>query len=180
MSLPALQTADATEAIIATVTMLKQEGDTWRAIAESYQAAFDDQTRRFQELQDIYYATRAELENERNSNRSRQKLSETSQLAVDGPDDKCDNFSSGSATIYEPSHTEVVWRPDTGSRRAEQLRVPATLPESLEKACAFCSGKDTMQQLFEDQLQGRRTAFEAHRTVTEGLLAQLRDEMSMA
>lgn len=180
MSFPALATSDAAEAIVAAITMLKQERDTWRAVADSYQEAFNDQTRRLQELQDIYFATRAELENERNSNCRRQKSAEASQPVVNATDDKCDNYSSGSATIYEPSHTEVVWHPDTVSHRMEHLRVPVALSKSLDKACPFCSGQPTMQHLLDDQHQGRRTAFEAHRTVTEGLLAQLRDEMTLA
>ncbi|KAF1841249.1 uncharacterized protein K460DRAFT_399072 [Cucurbitaria berberidis CBS 394.84] len=44
---------------------VKVERDTWQAVALQYRTAFEAQTRRLQELQDICFATQAELENER-------------------------------------------------------------------------------------------------------------------
>lgn len=44
---------------------LKIERDTWQAVALQYKSAFDTQTDRLQELQDICFAAHAELENKR-------------------------------------------------------------------------------------------------------------------
>jgi hypothetical protein len=48
-----------------TVHQLKVERDTWQAVALEYKKAFNSQTSRLQELQDVCFATQAELENER-------------------------------------------------------------------------------------------------------------------
>ena len=56
---------DFTEEIQGAVRQLKIERDTWQAVALQYKAAFETQTTRLQELQDICFATQAELENER-------------------------------------------------------------------------------------------------------------------
>lgn len=56
---------DITAEIESTVRQLKIERDTWQAVALQYKAAFEAQTRRLHELQDVCYATQAELENER-------------------------------------------------------------------------------------------------------------------
>lgn len=44
---------------------LKVERDTWQAVALQYKTAFEAQTKRMEELQDICFATQADLENER-------------------------------------------------------------------------------------------------------------------
>jgi hypothetical protein len=264
MSLPSNDTSDPVEAIVATVAAIKQERDTWRAVAESYRTAFEDHTTRLQELQNIYFATQAELENERNTTRrSRQTFSEISQVSMPATnslvkaDDKSDNASSGTSTIYEESHADVSWRPNVCFRRVEhfnsqcdygtalkevdhllcgplspQTRVEGLLlksnvmrkserPYDALAACSealelcnrivglhvflpriqyqrgmclyhlrmtkqareafddICADDDllhtkaaAMRDSCREQLQGRRSGFEAHRTVTEGLLAQ--------
>ncbi|KAF2871461.1 hypothetical protein BDV95DRAFT_493453 [Massariosphaeria phaeospora] len=51
------------------VQALKRQRDTWEAVAQQYKTAFQDQTARLNELQDICFATQAELENERTASR---------------------------------------------------------------------------------------------------------------
>lgn len=51
------------------VHRLKLERDTWRAVAEQYKEAFDAQTARLKQLQDVCIATQAELENQRAASR---------------------------------------------------------------------------------------------------------------
>lgn len=260
---------DAAEDIVYTINALKEERDTWRAMAEIYQRAFDDQTVRLEELQNICFATQAELENERTDSRRNQKSSETSQASLhsgghcttDGTDDKREIDSFGTATIYESSHTDLNWRSNFCFRRVEQftkqhdygtalkevdhlLRGPLTPQARVEglliksnimrksewmwEALAACSEAlelchrleelqaylpkiqyqrgvcyyqlqmtkqareafnevcaeddllyakaSAMRDSCDDQLQGRRSGFEAHRTVTEGLLSQLHEE----
>ncbi|KAJ4352377.1 uncharacterized protein N0V89_007725 [Didymosphaeria variabile] len=264
--------AEAADDLAATVLGLKKERDTWRAVAESYQKAFEDQTARLAEVQDICFATQMELENERIANRHSQKSSEVSQASphgtidgTDGTDDKLDNSSSGTATIYESRHAEVTLRPNFCFRRVEyftarrdydtalrevdhllrgpltpQARIEGLLLKStimrrlewlydalavcseglelcnrLEELHAYlpriqyqrgfcyyqlqmlkqareafnevCADDDVlyakaseMREFCDDQLHGRRPGFEAHRTVTEGLLAQISDDDSQS
>ncbi|KAF2451326.1 hypothetical protein P171DRAFT_315990, partial [Karstenula rhodostoma CBS 690.94] len=247
---------------------LKQERDTWRAVAESYQQAFEDQTARLQEVQAICWATQMELENERAANHRRQKSSEVSMRGggarvMDGIDGQLDGTSLGTAAVYESSHAEVTWRPNFCFRRVEHftaqcdygtalkevdqlLRGPLTPQARVEglllksnimrksawifDALAACSEAmelcnrleelhahlpriqyqrgicyyqlhmlkqareafndicmndnllyaeaSEMLDCCDDELQGRRPGFEAHRTVTEGLLSQLYDSRS--
>ncbi|OSS44143.1 hypothetical protein B5807_11192 [Epicoccum nigrum] len=51
--------------LVNAVHQLKIDRDTWKAVALQYKAAFEGQTARFRELQDICFASQAELENER-------------------------------------------------------------------------------------------------------------------
>ncbi|KAF2032446.1 hypothetical protein EK21DRAFT_98864 [Setomelanomma holmii] len=62
---PTVTMHDFTTEIQAAVHQLKIERDTWQAVALQYKAAFETQSARFQELQDVCFATQAELENER-------------------------------------------------------------------------------------------------------------------
>jgi hypothetical protein len=260
--------ADTADDLAAAVLALKHERDTWRAVAESYQKAFEDQTARLQELQNICVATQMELENERTAIRHGKKSSEVSQASLRGGahrtidviNDKFDGASFGTAVIYESSCAEVTWRPNVCFQRVEcfaaqrdygtalkevdcllrgpltpQARVDGLLLKStimrksewLFDALAACSealelcnhleelhahlprvqyqrgicyyqlqmlkqareafndvcAKDDllyaeafeMRECCDDQLHGRRPGFEAHRTVTEGLLYQLYD-----
>lgn len=61
---PALD-MDSILAIEQLVRDLKVDRDTWQAVALQFKAAFEAQAARLQELQDICFATQAELENER-------------------------------------------------------------------------------------------------------------------
>ncbi|KAJ4301774.1 hypothetical protein N0V90_003868 [Kalmusia sp. IMI 367209] len=260
--------ADVAEDLETAIRALKEERDTWRAVAESYQAAFLTQTAHLRELQDICVATQAELENERTTNRRSQAKSDVSQASLcsggkhttDGTDDKLEDTACGTATIYESNHDELSWRPNFCFARIEhfanqrdygtalkeidhllrgsltpQARIEGLLLKSnimrksdwLYDALAACSealelcnrleelqaylpkiqyqrgicyyqlqmtgqARDAFSEVCaddnllyakaselrdfcEDQLQDRRSGFEAHRTVTEGLLAQLHD-----
>jgi hypothetical protein len=63
--MPVLAKPNFATGIKETVHQLKVERDTWQAVALQYRAAFEAQTSRLKELQDICFATQAELENER-------------------------------------------------------------------------------------------------------------------
>ena len=81
---------DALSAIEHMVRDLNVDRDTWQAVALQYKEAFEAQTARLQELQDICFATQAELENERAQNQNASSL---------------DGFEQrfGTATVYSPS-----------------------------------------------------------------------------
>lgn len=260
--------AETSEQLQTAIHALKAERDTWRAVAESYQAAFLSQTSRLHELQNICVATQAELENERTMNRRNQAGSGASQTSLRGgglqnsieAHDSLDNASFGTAIIHEPvCATSFRFNPCFG--RVEQLasqhdygtalkevdyllrgsltpkaRVEGLLlkgsimrkSERLYDALATCSealelchrldglqhylpriqyqrglcyyhlqmikqareafsevyaddnlmyaNAFELRNLCDDQLQGRRSGFEAHRTVTEGLLSQLYED----
>ncbi|PSN62267.1 hypothetical protein BS50DRAFT_141619 [Corynespora cassiicola Philippines] len=57
--------------IINTVRQLKEERDTWKAVADMYKHALEAQTARLCELQSICFATQAELENEKTAANTR-------------------------------------------------------------------------------------------------------------
>jgi hypothetical protein len=61
------------------VHKLKVDRDTWKAVALKYKVAFEAQTNRLQELQDVCFAAQAELEIERVGHRRLQALSEQRQ-----------------------------------------------------------------------------------------------------
>ncbi|KAF2829573.1 hypothetical protein CC86DRAFT_404207 [Ophiobolus disseminans] len=85
------------------VCQLKVERDTWQAVALQYKAAFTAQTHRLQELQDVCFATQAELENERIQQRRRQIESDQSHRnhpsKVDGAEDQTFPPSFGTAIV---------------------------------------------------------------------------------
>lgn len=276
MLVPTIGSVDAVAAaaddVAAMVLALKQERDTWRAMAELYQKAFEGQSARLKELQNICFATQAELENERTSNRRRQKSSEMSQAplrgggghrSLDGTHDKLEDSSFGTAMTFESNPTEVLWRSDICFRRVEhftnqrdygtalkeldhllrgpltpQTRVESLLlkttimrkSEWLYDALAACSealelcnrledlhaylpkiqyqrglcyyqlqmlkqAREAFSEVCADEqllyakaselrdtcdelLQGRRSGFEVHRTVSEGLVSALHDSRS--
>ncbi|KAL5115100.1 hypothetical protein ACEQ8H_007015 [Pleosporales sp. CAS-2024a] len=72
--MPAAIASDFGAQIQQAVRSLKVERDTWKAVAAKYKAAFDAQTRRFEDLQDICFATQAELQNERIHHRQLQEM----------------------------------------------------------------------------------------------------------
>lgn len=94
---------DTTAAIHAAVRQLKVERDTWQAIALQYKAAFEAQTSRFQEMQDVCFATQAELENERASNRQLRLSSDRQETDlpsnVDGSKDSHANLFGSAAVL---------------------------------------------------------------------------------
>ncbi|KAF2240927.1 hypothetical protein BU26DRAFT_184554 [Trematosphaeria pertusa] len=97
------------------VRNVKEERDTWRVVALQYKAAFEAQTARLRELQDICIATQAELENERTARKRLHTKSESYQYEepgrVDGAHDPDDCPYPGSATILEPTQIKSTWQP---------------------------------------------------------------------
>ncbi|KAJ4368033.1 hypothetical protein N0V83_006388 [Neocucurbitaria cava] len=85
------------------VHKLKVERDTWEAVASKYKEAFEAQTKRLQELQDICFATQAELENERAQQRRLHVTSDPSENrrpgTVDGTGESSRAQSFGTAAI---------------------------------------------------------------------------------
>ncbi|KAF3043064.1 hypothetical protein E8E11_000372 [Didymella keratinophila] len=105
---------DAAADLVRTVHQLKVDRDTWQALALQYKAAFEAQTARLRELQDICTATQAELENERAQYRRLH-------MGLDGaqhdrpptPDStvEVDNTQSfGTAIVLPASRIDMSWR----------------------------------------------------------------------
>ena len=99
---------------------LKVDRDTWHAVALQYRAAFEAQTARFNVLQDVCFATQAELENEQVQQRRRQTLASHSENSLhgnyDGAEDHQRNGFFGTATILSPRkiNTEHARKPSDG------------------------------------------------------------------
>lgn len=91
------------------VRQLKSERDTWQAVATRYKAAFGAQTATVKELQDICFATQAELENERVQYRHRHNESDAilndHSGNVDGAQHVHHERQFGTALIQPPSQT---------------------------------------------------------------------------
>jgi tetratricopeptide (TPR) repeat protein len=103
---------DSIEEIQAVVCQLKQERETWRTVAQQYKTAFEEQTARLRQLQDICVATQAELENERTSNRqarSDPSLHCGADSAADVVEDTPEDLSFGTATASS-SHAQPSWQ----------------------------------------------------------------------
>jgi hypothetical protein len=97
------------------VRQLKVERDTWKALALQYKAAFEAQTTRLKELQDICFASQAELENEKAQKRRLQLLSDRSQTEapgrVDGTQDCRPEPFFGTAVVFP----QAKRRPSSGT-----------------------------------------------------------------
>jgi len=89
---------------------LKVDRDTWQAVALQYKAAFEAQTSRLHELQDVCFATQAELENERAQQQRLQTISGEREnhrpATFDGTEDLHVNFTFGTATVCLPKEIE--------------------------------------------------------------------------
>jgi len=98
---------DFTAEIQAAVRQLKVERDTWQAIALQYKTAFEAQTTRLQELQDVCFATQAELENERAQARRLQLSSDRHQTNlpydIEGAVESHHQQLFGSAAVFPPT-----------------------------------------------------------------------------
>jgi hypothetical protein len=85
---------------------LKIDRDTWHAVALQYKAAFEAQTHRLQEMQNVCFATQAELENERVKQRRLHAASNQSEnyrpAIYDGAEGLKLDLSFGTAAIYSP------------------------------------------------------------------------------
>ncbi|KAH3956570.1 hypothetical protein HBI56_237590 [Parastagonospora nodorum] len=103
--------SDLTAQIQGPVQTLKIDRDTWKAVALKYKAAFEAQTSRFKELQDLCFATQAELQNERVERRQLQELSEQRELnrmsTIDGADEP---RAYGTATVFRGGHQRQASR----------------------------------------------------------------------
>ncbi|KAL1798551.1 hypothetical protein ACET3X_002588 [Alternaria dauci] len=88
---------------------LKVDRDTWQAVALQYKKAFEAQTTRLQQLQDICFAAQAELENERAQHQRLQAVSDGREnhrpSALDGVEDLQPRFTLPSATVSAPTRT---------------------------------------------------------------------------
>ena len=89
---------------------LKVDRDTWQAVALQYKEAFETQSNRLQQLQDVCFAAQAELENER---AQRQRLRVVSDgrdnhrpTSLDGVEDLEVNFTFDTAAVHAPIRTE--------------------------------------------------------------------------
>jgi len=111
VKMPAITMPDLTAQIQGPVQTLKIDRDTWKAVALKYKAAFEAQTSRFKELQDVCFATQAELQNERVERRQLQELSEQRERnrmsTMDGADEP---RVYGTATVFRGSHQRQASR----------------------------------------------------------------------
>jgi tetratricopeptide (TPR) repeat protein len=119
-----------TKEILAAVTQLKRESETWRAVAEEYKAAFEEQTACLQELQNICVATQAELENERTERRRTQARSASLRggagFSTDDSAGYLDDITFGTVALKSQRDAELFLEPSSKAispcfRRVEQL-----------------------------------------------------------
>jgi hypothetical protein len=114
VTMPGIAMDDLTADICETVHRLKVERDTWEAVALKYKAAFETQTSRLKELQNLCFATQAELENERAQHHRSQTMSDSTQChrpsTINGAEDLKD---FGTATILTRDSTVNSLRPRT-------------------------------------------------------------------
>lgn len=112
--MPALTAVDVAADLVESVQQLKIDRDTWQALALQYKAAFEAQTARLQELQDICFATQAELENERVEHRRLHiGLDGTPHdrlVTVNNSDDVDTSHSFGTAVVLSPTRIDMGWR----------------------------------------------------------------------
>jgi hypothetical protein len=99
-----------------TVHQLKVERDTWQAVALEYKKAFNSQTSRLQELQDVCFATQAELENERAQQRRLHTPTDRRQRSrsntMDGAEESKGLHIFGTAAVLQQrSTTDVCTNP---------------------------------------------------------------------
>ncbi|KAJ4355352.1 hypothetical protein N0V95_003027 [Ascochyta clinopodiicola] len=100
--------------LIEAVHQLKVERDTWQAVAFQYRGAFEAQTAHLRELQDICFATQAELENEhaqyRRLHPSLDGVPHNRPPASDCTADHQEDSSFGTATLLSPDLIDMSWR----------------------------------------------------------------------
>jgi hypothetical protein len=110
--MPGIAMQDLTAEICETVHRLKIERDTWEAVALKYKAACETQTTRLKELQNLCFATQAELENDPTQHRRSRTMSDSTQChrssTMDGAEDPKD---FGTATIFTRESTAPSLRP---------------------------------------------------------------------
>ncbi|KAF1924256.1 uncharacterized protein M421DRAFT_72944 [Didymella exigua CBS 183.55] len=109
-----LTATDIAADLVDSVHQLKTERDTWQALALQYKAAFEEQTARLKELQNICFATQAELENERVEYRRLHMGFDGAQHdrppTVDSSDDTESSHPFGTAVVLSPTRIDMSWR----------------------------------------------------------------------
>jgi hypothetical protein len=122
VTMPGIAMHGRTAEICETVHRLKIERDTWEAVALKYKAAFEIQTARLKELQDLCFATQAELENERAQYRRLQTISDSTHChrpnTMGGAEDLKD---FGTATIFTRDSIAHSLRPRTSDECTNPL-----------------------------------------------------------
>lgn len=129
--------------IVNTVHGLKRDRDTWQAVALQYKKAFEDQTKRFQELQNVCFAAQAELENERAEQRRLHALSSQSEH------DRRTTFDSADATQTDLRFgTATVFASPLDRKTDRQRRLPTSSHQSEHDCCtAFDGAVDSQADL---------------------------------
>ena len=184
---------------------LKVDRDTWQAVALQYKEAFETQSNRLQQLQDVCFAAQAELENER---AQRQRLRVVSDgrdnhrpTSLDGVEDLGVNFTFGTAAVYAPIRTEHLQlrlsSEDCTNPLFERVQECITqrsllcyelrlLHQAREAFSTISDNEllpakaDELSKSYDDdqhllRCTKRRSGFDESRTM-EGLLAQLEDK----
>lgn len=132
----ATDTAD----IIATVRALKSERDTWHTVAEQYRVAFETQTARLHQLQDICVATQAELENERTANRQLPGSTVPSSASPSKPVEQATTCADEEAALSDVDN--ILRGPLTADARVQGLLLKSDIlrkSECVYDALAACS-----------------------------------------
>lgn len=114
LNMQSLVAMDAATDLVRTVHQLKIDRDTWQALAQQYKAAFEAQTARLREIQNICFATQAELENERAQYRRLHMSLDGAQndrpLTQDSTDGTGNTQSFGTAIVLSPSRIDMSWK----------------------------------------------------------------------
>lgn len=114
INMQSLAAMDAAADLVRTVHQLKIDRDTWQALAQQYKAAFEAQTARLLEIQNICFATQAELENERAQYRRLHMSLDGAQndrpLTPDSTDGTGNTQSFGTAIVLSPSRIDMSWK----------------------------------------------------------------------
>lgn len=114
----AIETANA-------VHELKVDRDTWQAVALQYKGAFESQTARLRALQDICFATQAELENERAQHRLlRMGLNGVPHdhlLTFDDHAQTMNDETFGSADVHSPNRINRNWKLDSSGESSNPI-----------------------------------------------------------
>ena len=112
-------TSDFSAAILDEIHRLKVDRDNWHAIAIQYKDAFEAQEVRFRELQDICFATQAELENEQSQRRRQIVPSAEAQCQYTPPPKDSTDLAGeeifGTAIILPSSRNDLTWRERTAN-----------------------------------------------------------------
>jgi hypothetical protein len=115
--LQCLRPADSSAELMGAVHQLKVDRDNWQAIANQYKTALEAQTARLRELQDICFATQAELENQQFQNRRlaltpSEGFCDRAAVTEDGTDLSDERLFS-TAIIFPTSRNDLSWRERT-------------------------------------------------------------------